>query len=56
MQKSYEITITTQVTMMSDDRLDLADLMQCKEEQERSSEQAMAELAQQAQNLGMGYE
>lgn len=37
-------------------RVRFADLMQYKEARERASEQAMAELAQQSQELGMGYE
>lgn len=37
-------------------RLKFADLMQYKETRERASKQAMAELAQQAQELRMGYE
>lgn len=56
MQKSAEITITTHVTMMSDGTVSIADRMQYKETCARTSEQAMAELTQQAQNLGMGYE
>ncbi|MFX6759798.1 helix-turn-helix domain-containing protein, partial [Acinetobacter baumannii] len=35
-------------------RVRFADLMQYKEARERASEQAMAELAQQSQELGMG--
>jgi len=34
----------------------LGDLMQYKEARMRASEAAMAELARQAQELGMGYE
>ncbi|CAM3439680.1 Helix-turn-helix domain-containing protein [Bordetella sputigena] len=37
-------------------RVRFADLMQYKEAREQASEQAMAELAQQSQQLGMGYE
>lgn len=37
-------------------RVRFADLMQYKEARERASEQAMAELTQQSQELGMGYE
>lgn len=37
-------------------RIRFADLMQFKAERDRSSEQAMEELAQQAQELNMGYE
>lgn len=37
-------------------RVRFADLMQFKEARARASEQAMSELAQQAQELGMGYE
>lgn len=37
-------------------RVRFVDLMQYKEARERTSEQAMAELAQQSQELGMGYE
>lgn len=37
-------------------RVRFADLLQFKETRERASEQAMAELAQQSQELGMGYE
>ncbi|WNH53864.1 helix-turn-helix domain-containing protein [Stenotrophomonas oahuensis] len=37
-------------------RVRFSDLMQYKEARERASEQAMAELAQQSQELGMGYE
>ena len=37
-------------------RVRFADLMHYKETRERASEQAMAELAQQSQELGMGYE
>ncbi len=37
-------------------RVRFADLMQFKSERDRASEQAMAELAKQAQSFGMGYE
>jgi len=37
-------------------RVRFADLMRFKTERERASEQAMEELAKQAQELGMGYE
>jgi excisionase family DNA binding protein len=37
-------------------RVRFADLMQFKSERDHASEQAMAELAKQAQELGMGYE
>lgn len=37
-------------------RVRFADLMHYKGERDRSSEQALAELARQAQELGMGYE
>ncbi|MCP1573018.1 helix-turn-helix domain-containing protein [Herbaspirillum rubrisubalbicans] len=37
-------------------RVRFADLMQYKEARDRASAEAMAELAQQAQELGMGYE
>lgn len=37
-------------------RVKLADLMQYKETRERTCRQAMAELAEQSQALGMGYE
>jgi excisionase family DNA binding protein len=37
-------------------RVRFADLMQYKETRDRASEDAMAELAKQAQDLGMGYE
>ena len=37
-------------------RVRFADLMQYKEAREQASEQAMAELAQLSQELGMGYE
>ncbi|KAA8921130.1 DNA-binding protein [Xanthomonas sontii] len=37
-------------------RVKFADLMQYKETRERASEQAMAELARQSQELHMGYE
>jgi excisionase family DNA binding protein len=37
-------------------RVRFADLMQFKSERERASEQAMEELAEQAQELGLGYE
>lgn len=37
-------------------RIRFADLMQYKESRERASEEAMAQLAQQSQELGMGYE
>ncbi|PAT32770.1 helix-turn-helix domain-containing protein [Vandammella animalimorsus] len=37
-------------------RVKLADLMEYKQARERASAQAMAELAQQSQTLGMGYE
>lgn len=37
-------------------RVRFADLMRFKEQRDRTSGQAMAELAQQAQALGMGYE
>ena len=37
-------------------RVKFADLMQYKSAREQASEQAMAELAQQSQELGMGYE
>ena len=37
-------------------RVKFVDLVQYKEARERASEQAMAELAQQSQELGMGYE
>ncbi|KYC29362.1 putative excisionase [Sterolibacterium denitrificans] len=37
-------------------RVRFADLMQYKDARERASEEAMTELARQAQELGMGYE
>ncbi|WP_312319883.1 hypothetical protein [Stenotrophomonas sp.] len=47
---------TTQATMSSDGRVGVADPMEHNETRERAVEQAMADLAQQAQDLGMGYE
>jgi hypothetical protein len=56
MQKQPEIMTTTHATMLSDGRVSVAKPREHKETHERTSEQAMAELAQQAQDLGMGYE
>ena len=48
--------LNTIILRVNDEITTLYDYRQRKEARERASEQAMAELAQQSQELGMGYE
>ena len=50
------VSASAKIDASTAEPIPLADLMQYKEAREQASEQAMAELAQQSQELGMGYE